>query len=149
MPIALLAAIVAGALIALQSALVGLLGARVHPFVAATWIHGAGLVFGIVAILLLGRLDFETAVVRESPWLLLAGVAGMLLVTGIAVAVAGLGLASTIAVVTGVQLLTGFALEASPLAETVTATFDPLRFVGAAMIVAGAYLVVSRGGAHI
>lgn len=145
MSLAVFAAVLAGALIALQSALVGLFGAQTHPFVAATWIHGAGLAFGVVAIVVVRGLEFELSAVRERPWLLIAGVAGMLLVTGIAVAVAGLGLASTIAVVTGVQLLAGFALEATPLASATSLRIDPARVAGAALIVAGAYLVVSRG----
>jgi bacterial/archaeal transporter family-2 protein len=75
---------------------------------------------------------------------MLGGVAGLLLVTGIAVAVAGLGLASTLAVVTGVQLLVGFALEASGILGR-TIPLDPVRLIGAFLLVAGAYLVVSRG----
>jgi bacterial/archaeal transporter family-2 protein len=142
--LALPAAILAGALIAVQSALIGAFGERVTPFVASTWVHLGGLVVGVAAVLAAPRLGFEWAAVRQAPWGLLAGVAGLLLVTGIAVAVSGLGLASTLAIVTGVQLLLGFVIESVGVLER-TIALDPVRVGGAALIVLGVYLVVSRG----
>ncbi len=144
MNLALPAAVLAGALIAVQATLIGAFGARIHPFVASTWVHLGGLVFGGVVVLISPRLGFELAAVRQAPWGLLAGVAGVLLVTGVAVAIGGLGLASTLAVVTGVQLLLGFVLESVGVLER-TVALDPVRIGGAALIVAGVYLVVSRG----
>jgi bacterial/archaeal transporter family-2 protein len=143
MSVALLAAIVAGTLIAAQSALIGVFGQQVHPFVAATWIHLAGLAFGVAGVLLSG-LGFEVVAVRRAPLGLLAGVAGMLLVTAIAVSVAGVGLVSTLAVVTATQLLVGFVLEATGVFGRVVAV-DPIRVGGAVLIVAGVVLVVGRG----
>jgi len=145
MSIALLAAIVAGALVAIQSAMLGAFGARLDPFVAATWVHLGGLTFGITTILVTRR-TFALEAVRSAPWGPLAGVAGVLLITGIAVAVGGIGLASTLAVVTGAQLLVGVALEAAGGGARAIAV-DPLRIGGALLIVAGVYLVVSRGPA--
>ena len=144
MSLALLAAIAAGTLIAIQSAIIGAWGESLNPFTAAVWVHLGGLVFGVVGVLLAPRLGFEVAAVRQAPWGLLAGVAGMLLVTGIAVAVSGLGLASTLAVVTGVQLIVGFGLEVSGVIGRSVA-LDPVRVGGALLIVAGVYVVVSRG----
>lgn len=144
MNIALPAAILAGALIAVQSAIIGAFGERVHPFVASTWVHLGGLVFAVIGILVVPRFSFELGAVRQAPWALLGGVAGVLLVTGIAFAVGGMGLASTLAVVTGVQLLVGFGIETYGLVDRSVA-IDPLRIGGAALIVAGVYLVVSRG----
>ncbi|MFO7779980.1 MAG: DMT family transporter [Nitriliruptoraceae bacterium] len=144
MNLALPAAVFAGVLIAVQSAIIGAFGERTHPLVASTWVHVGGLALGVTILALSPRLGFEFAVVRQAPWVLLAGVAGLLLVTGIAVAVAGLGLASTLAVVTGVQLLVGFGLEASGLLGS-TIPLSPARLLGALMLVVGAYLVVSRG----
>lgn len=140
---ALPAAIGAGTLIALQSAIIGAFGERVNPFVASVWVHVGGLAFGIVGVLVT-RLGFEVEVVRRAPWGLLAGVAGFFLVSAIAVAVGGLGLASTLAIVTGVQLLVGFALEATGIVGRAVA-IDPVRLGGAALIVAGVYLVAGRG----
>jgi transporter family-2 protein len=140
---ALVAAMVAGTLVAVQSVILGAFGARLDPFVAATWVHVGGLTFGI-AVVLVTRRGFALEAVRAAPWGLLAGVAGILLVTGIAVAVGGIGLASTLAVVTGVQLLVGFGLEAAGVTGRVVA-IDPLRIGGALLIVAGVWLVFSRG----
>ena len=144
MNLALPAAIFAGILIAVQSTIIGAFGERVHPFVASTWVHGGGLVVGVIVIALAPRFGFELAVVRQAPWGLLGGVAGLLLVTGIAVAVSGLGLASTLAIVTGVQLLVGFAIEVSGVLGR-TIPLHPTRVAGALLLVIGAYLVVSRG----
>ncbi|MFA9429751.1 DMT family transporter [Egicoccus sp. AB-alg2] len=140
----MIAAIAAGTLIAIQSAIIGAWGQSLHPFTAAVWVHLGGLVFGVVGVLVAPRLGFELTAVRQAPWGLLAGVAGMLLVTGIAVAVGGLGLASTLAVVTGVQLIVGFALEVTGVVGRSVA-LDPVRVGGALLIVAGVYVVASRG----
>lgn len=140
--IALPAAIFAGVLIAVQVTIIGAFGDRLSPFVVAFWLHVGGLAFGFVGVLVT-RLGFGVADVRQAPWVMLAGVAGMLLLTGIAVAIGGLGLASTLAVVTGVQLVVGFAIESSGLLGK-AATFDPVRLAGAALLVAGVYLVASR-----
>jgi uncharacterized membrane protein YdcZ (DUF606 family) len=144
---ALIAAAVAGLLIAFQTALIGVFGAQVHPFVAATWVHGAGLVFGVIGVTV-SRLGFQADVVRQAPLGLLAGVAGMLLVTAIALAVGGAGLATTLAMVTGVQLLVGFVLEATGFLGRAVA-IDPVRIGGAVLIVVGVAIVAGRGSAPI
>ncbi len=143
MRVALPAAIVTGVLIAVQTVIIGAFGVRLNAFVASTWIHVGGLAFGVAGILI-ARLGFHVDVVRDRPWGLLAGVCGVLLVTGIGIAVAGIGIASTLAIVTGTQLLVGFALEASGVVGGRVA-FDPVRIGGALLIVVGVYLVASRG----
>jgi uncharacterized membrane protein YdcZ (DUF606 family) len=147
MRVAVLAGIAAGTLIALQTAIISAFGARLPAFVVATWVHVGGLAFALAAVALT-RTNLQVAVVRAAPWGLLAGVAGVLLITGIAVAVGGLGLASTLALVTGVQLLVGFGIESSGLAGRIIA-LDPLRLGGAALIVVGVYVVVSRSPAAL
>jgi len=143
MRLAVMAGIAAGTLIALQSAILGAFGERLSPFVVASWVHLGGLVFAI-SVLLLTRTDPQFAIVRGAPWGLLAGVAGVLLITGITYAIGGLGLASTLALVTGVQLLAGFGLEATGVLGRAIA-LDPVRVGGAALIVTGVYVVVGRG----
>ncbi len=139
----MLAAVAAGTLIAVQSAIIGAFGARLHPFVASTWVHVGGLIFAVVGVLV-ARLGFQADVVRQTPWGLLAGVAGVLLVACVAIAVGGVGLASALAIITGVQLLVGFAIESSGILGRAVA-IDPVRVGGALLIVAGVYLVASRG----
>ena len=143
MRLAVLAGVAAGTLIALQTAIISAFGERLPPFVVATWVHVGGLAFALGAVLL-SRTDLRFAVVRSAPWGLFAGVAGVLLITGIAVAVGGLGIASTLALVTGVQLLVGFGLEWAGIAGRAVA-LDPVRLGGAALIVIGVYVVVGRG----
>jgi uncharacterized membrane protein YdcZ (DUF606 family) len=140
--VALPAAIITGLLIAIQSAIIGAFGGRVSPFVIAFWVHVGGLTFGFVGILI-SRLGFQAGVVRQAPWIMLAGVAGMLLITGISIAIGGIGLASTLAIVTGVQLIGGFLIESSGIVGPSVA-LDPVRLGGAALIVAGVYAVASR-----
>jgi uncharacterized membrane protein YdcZ (DUF606 family) len=147
MRLAVLAGIAAGTLIAVQTAVISAFGERLPAFVVATWVHVGGLAFALGAVALT-RTSLQFSVVRTAPWGLLAGVAGVLLITGIAVAVGGLGLASTLALVTGVQLLVGFGLESSGLAGRVIA-LDPVRIGGAALIVVGVYMVVGRGPAAV
>jgi bacterial/archaeal transporter family-2 protein len=141
--LAIPAAVFAGVLIAIQTVIIGAFGIRLNAFVASMWVHVGGLAFGIAGVLI-ARLGFHVDVVRETPWGLLAGVCGVLLVTGIGVAVGGIGLASTLAIVTGVQLVAGFALEASGLIGRAI-PLDPVRVGGALLIVLGVYLVASRG----
>jgi uncharacterized membrane protein YdcZ (DUF606 family) len=147
MRVAVLAGIAAGTLIAMQTAIISAFGERLPAFVVATWVHVGGLAFALAAVAL-ARTNLQVAVVRAAPWGLLAGVAGVLLITGIAIAVGGLGLASTLALVTGVQLLVGFGLESSGLAGRIVA-LDPVRLGGAALIVIGVYVVVGRGPAAV
>ena len=139
----MLAAVAAGTLIAVQSAIIGAFGERLHPFVASTWVHVGGLIFAVVGVVV-ARLGFQVDVVRQTPWGLLAGVAGVLLVACVAIAVGGVGLASALAIITGVQLLVGFAIESSGILGRAVAV-DPVRVGGALLIVAGVYLVASRG----
>lgn len=143
---AVFAAVATGALIAIQSAMIGAFGARMNPFVTSTWVHIGGLAFALVGVTV-ARLGLDFGAVRAAPWGPLAGVAGVLLVAGIAVAVGGIGLASALATITGVQLLVGFAIETWRLADR-TVALDPLRIGGAVLIVVGVYLVVSRGPVH-
>jgi transporter family-2 protein len=147
MRVAVLAGVAAGTLIALQTAIISAFGARLPAFVVATWVHVGGLAFALAAVALT-RTSLQVSVVRAAPWGLLAGVAGVLLITGIAIAVGGLGLASTLALVTAVQLLVGFGLESSGLAGRIVA-LDPVRIGGAALIVIGVYVVVGRGPAAV
>lgn len=145
MVFALLAAIAAGTFIALQSGLIGGFGERVTPITVAFWVHLAGLVAAAIGVLATGS-GWQVAAVREFPIGLFAGVLGVGIVTTIAIAVAPLGLGSTLAIVTGVQLLLAFGLEATGVLGR-TVALDPLRIVGAVLISGGVLLVFGRGQA--
>lgn len=142
MLIAIIAAVAGGAFIAIQTSLIGGFGERVPAITVALWVHAAGLVAALVGVLLSGQ-GFHLASVRAQPIGLLAGVAGVGIVTSIALAVAPLGLAATLAIVTGVQLVLAFTFEALGILSVRVAP-DPLRFVGAALMVVGVLLVFGR-----
>lgn len=142
MAYALTAAVGAGILIALQAALLGPFGERLPAFVAATWIHLAGATFGVIGVVVTGG-QFHLPGVRDFPVGLLAGVFGVLLVSAITVAVSPLGLAATLAILTGTQLLVAFGLEAAGILGD-RVPLDPLRLVGAVLLVVGVVLIFGR-----
>ena len=143
MLLALLAALAAGTFIALQAGLIGEFGTRVPALTVAFWVHVAGLVAALVLVLVTGS-GFQLAAVRAAPVGLLAGVFGVGIVSTIAIAVAPLGLGATLAIVTGVQLLLAFALEAGGILGP-QVRFDLVRVLGVVLIVAGVLLVFGRG----
>lgn len=135
-------AIFAGVLIAVQAALLGAFERHVHPLTGALWVHIGGLVFA-AALVLAVRPDLGLEGVRDYPWGLLAGVAGVGIVASIAVAVAGLGLGTALVIVVGTQLLVSFAMDAFGLAGVVVPVTLP-RVGGLVLIVAGVVLVYGR-----
>lgn len=143
MAVALVAAFAAGTFIALQSGMIGEWGTRMPAVTVALWVHVAGTVAAVIGVLVTGA-GFHLEAVRAAPLGLLAGVFGVGIVTSVAVAVAPLGLGSTLAILTGTQLLLAFALEASGILGPVV-RFDPVRVLGAALIVGGVLLVFGRG----
>lgn len=142
---ALLAALAAGTFIALQASLIGGFGERVPALTVALWVHVAGTIAALVGVLATGA-GWQLAAVRAFPVGLLAGVFGVGIVATVAVAVAPLGLGTTLAIVTGTQLLLAFGLEASGVLGR-SVPLDPLRIVGTLLIVGGVLLVFGRGEA--
>lgn len=141
-----LTAALAGVFITLQTLIIGAAARNMHPLVTATWVHVGGLIFGITAVLVL-RLPFAVDVVRAQPWILLAGVFGVGIVTTIGAALAGgLSLGTTLAIVTGAQLLLAFTLDAAGIGAT-RVPLDPFRVLGAAAIVGGVLLIFGRSPA--
>lgn len=136
-----LAALV-GVLVATQATALAPLTRAVSPVVAAFWSQLLG-VAAAAALLLVTR----QALVwpgGAAAWALVAGTCTVGIVASIGAVVGPLGLATTLAVVTGAQLLLGLALD------TLGATgrqipLDAGRVVGALLIVVGVLLVFGRG----
>jgi bacterial/archaeal transporter family-2 protein len=135
-------AIFAGVLIAIQAALLGVFERHIHPLTGAFWLHVAGTLFAFVLVLAV-RPSFELDGLREFPWGVLAGVAGVGIVSAIAVAVAGLGLGTALVIVVATQLVIGFAMDAFGVTGVVVPVTVP-RLAGLALIVAGVVLVYGR-----
>lgn len=135
-------ALLVGLVIAIQAAILGAYGDRLHPATLALWAHVGGLVFGIVVVAL-GRFGFGFSVIKAAPWGALAGVAGFLIITGVTIAVQSIGLASTLALVIAAQLALTFVFEALGVGGR-QLNVDPWRLVGAGLIALGAWLVASR-----
>jgi len=138
-----LAALLVGVVVAIQAAVLGAYGDRLHPATLSMWAHAGGLLFGIIVVAV-GRFGFGWSAFRVAPWGALAGVGGFLIITGVSVAVASIGVASTLAIVIASQLALTFAFEAVGFGGR-QLNFDVWRLIGAGLIVLGAWLVASRG----
>lgn len=137
------AALLVGIVVAVQAALLGAYGDRLHPATLSMWAHAGGLLFGIIVVAV-GRFGFGWSAFRTAPWGALAGVGGFLIITGVTVAVASIGVASTLAIVIASQLALTFVFEAAGFGGR-QLDFDAWRLLGAALVVVGAWLVASRG----
>lgn len=135
-------AVLAGALVAVQAALLGPFGRHLHPLVAAFWVHAAGGAFAAAAVAAT-RLGWGWSGVAAYPWGLAAGLAGIGIVASIAASVTPLGLATTIVVVTATQLAVGLVLDALGMAGRVV-PITASRIFGVVLVVAGALLVFDK-----
>jgi uncharacterized membrane protein YdcZ (DUF606 family) len=143
-PFAAAVAVLAGVFIVVQATALGPLIRAVPPLVGALWVQVGGLV--VVAV-----------IVAVGPWsptwpgtslaavAVLAGACTVGIVASIGAAVTPLGLATTLAVVTGVQLLLSLGLDATGLGGR-TIPFDLWRLAGVVLIVGGVLLVFRGAG---
>ncbi|MEX2533465.1 MAG: DMT family transporter [Nitriliruptoraceae bacterium] len=138
-----LAALLVGVVVAIQAAVLGAYGDRLHPVTLSMWAHAGGLLFGIIVVTV-GRFGFGWSAFRAAPWGAIAGVGGFLIITGLTIAVASIGVASTLAIVIASQLALTFVFEAVGFGGR-QLNVDPWRLFGAALMVIGAWLVASRG----
>jgi len=137
-----IAAVSVGVVVAIQAAVLGAYGDRLHPATLSMWAHAGGLLFGIIVVAV-GRFGFGWSAFRAAPWGALAGVGGFLIITGVSIAVGSIGSASTLAVVIAAQLALTFVFEAVGFGGR-QLNVDVWRLFGAALIVIGAWLVASR-----
>lgn len=137
-------AVLVGVLVATQATALAPLTRQVPPVVAAFWSQ----LLGVAAATVLLLLTRQAPVWPGGAWplALLAGACTVGIVASIGAVVGPLGLATTLAVVTGAQLLLGLTLDA----VGVTGRAIPLdlpRVGGAVLIVVGVLLVFGRGQA--
>lgn len=137
-------AVLVGVLVATQATALAPLTRQVSPVVAAFWSQ----LLGVAAATVLLLVTRQAPVWPGGAWplALVAGTCTVGIVASIGAVVGPLGLATTLAVVTGAQLLLGLILDA----VGVTGRAIPLdlpRVGGAVLIVVGVLLVFGRGQA--
>ncbi len=133
-------AVTVGAMIAVQSQMLGVLEQRLGALSAAV---AALIIGGIVGALLLLVLRPDLSAWRAVPgWAWVAGAAGFVVVLGISYAVPRLGITPTLSIVIAAQLVVGVILEQTGWLEASARPLDLLRVVGLVLVGTGAWLVV-------
>jgi uncharacterized membrane protein YdcZ (DUF606 family) len=143
-PLAAGVAILAGVFIVVQATVLAPLMRALSPLVGALWVQLGGLVV-VAAIVAVGPWAVSWPDTRLIPLAVVAGACTVGIVASIGTAVSPLGLATTLAVVTGVQLLLGFLLDTLG-ASGRTIPFDLWRLAGIGLVVAGVLLVFRDAG---
>lgn len=141
-PIAAALAVFVGVLVATQATALSSLTREISPVVAAFWAQLFGV--AVAAVLVLVARQAFVWPGGAAPFALVAGMCTVGIVASIGAVVAPLGIATTLAVVTGAQLLLGLVLDAMG-ATGRTIPMDAGRVGGALLIVIGVLLVFGRG----
>lgn len=141
-PIAAALAVFVGVLVATQATALSSLTREITPLVAAFWAQLFGVAVAAVLVLVTRQPFVWPAGV--APYAVVVGMCTVGIVASIGAVVAPLGIATTLAVVTGAQLLLGLVLDALG-ATGRTIPMDAGRVVGAVLIVTGVLLVFGRG----
>lgn len=138
---AVVAAVVGGLGICLQSLFSGVIGSKVGVPESVLIVHAGGMVLAgaIMAVLRGGNLGAWSTV----PWYTLsAGFLGVVIVGAISYAVPRIGLASTLTVTIAAQLGVGALLDHFGLLGAVARPLDLPRSVGLLVLAVGTWLVV-------
>ena len=131
MLVLMLVAIAAGVAVALQGHLMGVLNRATGTVMAMLITYGLG---GVMAAAIWLGSGARTVPVRHVPWYAWsAGAFGLVIVGGIGFAAPRLGLSRTIVITIAAQLIAAMFIERS---------FDVSRAAGAALTIAGAWLIV-------
>ncbi len=133
-------AIVTGVMVTLQSQMLGALDARLGTLAAGSLTFLSG---GLVGLVLLVALRPDLSAWREVPWWAwLGGVAGLVLVSGLAFAVPRIGITPTLTIIIGAQLAVAVVLEQFGWLGAIQRSADPTRLAGLALVALGAWLVI-------
>ncbi|MFN2537969.1 MAG: DMT family transporter [Mycobacteriales bacterium] len=142
--LALLAALVSGALVALQQRIYGELGKALHdPLLAAVVSFGSGLV--VMSVLVLRRLDVLRQVRKLPPALCIGGLGGATLVAVGATAAPKIGVALlTVGLVSGTTVA-ALAVDRAGLGPGGHRPITPPRLAGAVLCLGAIVLTASQG----
>lgn len=138
------AMLVAGAAITLQSLFSGTLGTRVGVMESTFIVHLGGLALAAVILLFMrGGSLTSAAAWRSVPWYVYsAGFLGVLIVAAYSYGVPKLGLASAITLGILVQLVLGAVLDHFGVLGTVQKSLDIYRGLGIVALLLGTWLIV-------
>lgn len=139
----ILIAALSGASMAVQGALNSILGKKIGSFEAAFIVHAAGMaILGV--ILLTGLSDGNMRQATSAPWYsYLGGPLSVLIVWGVLVSVSGVGVSAANTAIVGTQIAVALALDIFGVSGQ-KFTFNWGKVVGAALFVAGAYLLLRQ-----
>ncbi len=129
-------------LVATQASALGPLTRQVTPVVAAFWSQALGVVAAAALLLVTRQAPVWPGSV--APLALVAGACTVGIVSSIGAIVGPLGLATTLAIVTGAQLMLALTLDTLGVAGR-HIPLDAGRVAGALLIVVGVLLVFGRG----
>ena len=140
----MIAMLVAGAAIAVQSLFSGTLGLRVGILESSFIIHlGGVLLAGLILLALRGGSLVQASAWKSVPWYVYTGgFIGVLIVAAYSYAVPKLGLASAITLAIAVQLVLSAVLDHYGVLGTVEKSFDLYRGLGIAALMLGTWLLV-------
>jgi bacterial/archaeal transporter family-2 protein len=136
----ILIGLVGGVAVGLQAPIGGSMGARIGGTASSFIIHLGGLIFSGILLFLRGGekiRDWQTL----PPYMLAAGIFGLILYLTISVTQPRLGSAMMIALIIVGQLLVGVILDHYGLLGVAVRQIDLPRVLGIIALVAGAYLV--------
>lgn len=139
MKLAVLLAVLAGAVVALQVSFTAAAQRTLGPFVLVAL---SGLTTGFVALACLPFARFPELTTRAVVYAIFSGVLGAFIVAAIAYAAGMGGVARALSLVIASQLLTSLFLDYLGLFGAGAEGLNPLRVVGVALILAGGVLVV-------
>lgn len=158
LPLALLAALGAGALIAFQSRFTGHMSGEIGAVQAAWWSFGSGFTVLTIALLVPSvrrHLARVPAALRDGtlrPWQLLGGLFGGLVVATQSYAVPTIGISLFLVALVGGQTVNGLVVDRFGVGPAPANALTPARLLAAALAVVGVGLAAlsgSRGGEFV
>ncbi|MDQ7793198.1 MAG: DMT family transporter [bacterium] len=142
--LAVAAAALSGLAMTLQGTFNAVVGKRVDLPAMILLVHVTGLAIGVVVYLLWGK-PRRLPALSGIPWYaLLGGVLGVIIIAGVAYALARTGIALGVAVILTSQLITGVVVDHFGLFGTERIAAAWPRLVGAVLMVAGTRLMLWR-----
>jgi bacterial/archaeal transporter family-2 protein len=138
--------LLAGCALVAQNAVMAAMQARGLGLVSALMVNSfVGLAFlGLVALATQGSAPFGDVARLAQAWFVIPGLLGTLFVFASLRSYHAIGAASTIALITAAQMLSGILLDATGAYVFHPRPLDARAWVGAALLICGVALIVSR-----